>query len=83
MFASPAEWNLRDPSYKSVFLKWILLIPLGVWRAILDWEIYEDEFKQELRLRDMSLQSALFHIMPDPLNSSYLLEVPAPLVASN
>lgn len=36
MFASPAEWNLRDPSYKSVFLKWILLIPLGVWGAILD-----------------------------------------------
>ena len=45
MFAWPTEWNLRDPSYKPMFLKWILPIPLGLCSGIIDDEIHEDQFK--------------------------------------
>lgn len=83
MFAGPTQGNQRDPSYRSVFLKWIFLIPFGLWRGILDWEIQGNQLKQELRLRDMSLQSALFQIVSDPLNSTYLAEITVPVVASN
>lgn len=43
----------------------------------------KNQLKQELWLRDMSLQRALFQIVPDPLNCTYLAEITVPLVASN